>query len=264
MRPEQVKFYLTIASATMLAGVAFYIIYELAMNAADATWVTNIAYIAALLSPMLAFLVARRSAFWIQKGDSAFKSVLVSLACIGGVVGTNIIFSIGKTTFQVVAWDLLFFYVSIGVAEEILYRLLVVNVVIAAFTAKNKAAGALGAVATIIPIIWNSFVADTTMRLVLLLVATGIGAVFLAIVPRRDNRRSIAGDVTGVIVSALTFSLAHLQVYGVTAPEMLVATFITGAIMAACYVYTRDIAVAIGAHAVNNLMASIHLVLASL
>jgi len=274
MKIKQGVLYLTVMGLGFVIACIFHYIYELALHAKETGWVIDLAFSMALASPLVAFFMKKRIAVVRHERDmgklrvaghvfDVSKTVIALPLCIIAFLVVSIIASLGKAMkLEVIDAERLWYHVIIGIAEEFYYRAMVINAANMAFQAKNKAAGFGAFVAIAILTLASAFNTVTIYRALFFVIATVVFTV-LAVIPRRD-RRTVAGDIAGIAASALLFSLAHWQVYATTAPEMMIATFVIGAICGLFYVWTRNIAVTAAAHAINNFANGLHLVLATL
>ncbi len=275
MQVKQSTLYLTkigIIFASFAIGVA---ILEMSLHPNEAFFINN-AYILGLMSPVLAFFASRRLVYVKKQTDlgpgtinfrffkiripASFKITISMILTTVLILIVNIIFSLGKAKYQVIAVEIYLFYVAIGIGEEFYYRVLLVNATILAFQSRRKSISFVILAGIIVVTSLNALVRDIGIRLALLIIGSSFFVVQSFLEKGNSNRKTLIGDVAGIIVSAAMFSLAHYQVYALTFPEMMIATAITGAIMAFFYVWTRDPSVPAAAHAINNFFAAPHLI----
>jgi len=72
---------------------------------------------------------------------------------------------------------------------------------------------------------------------------------------KNNQLKSLIANITAIAASGITFSLAHLGVYG-DEPLMLLSTLLGGTVMATFYVYTKNPFVPLMAHLFNNVIAA--------
>jgi len=264
MAAKQGKLYWTFYTILIVAAVAVFVFWQIAKHSDNTAWQMNNEYVLALGSPILAALFGM-SAYvgWKEREwGGVVITALGMVFCTIAVVMTNVIASGFTGTFQVVAWEKAFFYVAIGVYEEIYYRFMLMTSIQLAFNSRKPMISWIFMLCIMGCTVANAFATETMVRAGYLVFATVLFAC-QAFVPRRDTR-SILADIAGIVASSAMFSLAHYQVYAVTFPAMMVATAITGGTMAFFYAWTRNIAVPIVAHAANNFLASMSMVLVTL
>jgi membrane protease YdiL (CAAX protease family) len=261
MVAKQGRLYWTWYLILLVAAVAVFVLWQIGKHDDNVAWQINNEYVLVLGAPVIVALFGLSTYVGLKEREfgGGIITAMGMVLCTIAVVMTNVIASGFTGTFQVVPWERAFFYVAIGVYEEVYYRFMLMSSVAFAFNSRKPLiswALMLGIMGCTVA---NSFAPNVIVRASWLIVATFLfaGQVF---VPRRDTR-SILADIAGIVASAATFSLAHYQVYAATFPAMMVATAITGGVMAFFYVWTRNIAVPIVAHAANNFLAAISLVL---
>ena len=241
----------------MIAAAAIFAINEIGTEiATENGFAMSCSVILVMLAPLLAFMMIRK--IKIEKNPSAFgggMKIFISTAiCTAIVVLINVIANLTRTlTFQVESWEIYGFYLSISVSEEVYYRLFIVLGVFFLISSRNKIFGILGAAVVTAITIYAGFEIDLIVKIALLLASVAVFLVFkLVLGGCRKRGLSTVYMMPGIIISAITFSLAHWNVYSAY-PEMMIATLLGGGSMAAFLVATRNPFVPIFAHFINNL-----------
>jgi len=167
------------------------------------------------------FLAIKRGYLVSEEAFGGWGRVMIMVAaCTAANIVINAICGVlmeERATWSIESIEIYLFYaVSAPVAEESLYRVFICNVVIIAIMAAFKLAGKS---------------------------------------KKNDPLRITIANITAIAVSGVSFSLAHLGVYG-DEPLMLLSNLLGGTVMAGFYVYTKNPFVPLFAHLVNNAIAA--------
>lgn len=212
------------------------------------------AFILVMLSPLLVYLITNK--LRVTRKTSPFgggwKVFISTSACTVIVLITNIILS--QPTFQVMPWQVYTYYLVISVGEETYYRMVLCWGILALFSCKKRVAGIPGALIVTTLGFTGGFQAETVPRMAWIAASIVIFAIFYIAVGRKEKRVSIVGIIVAIAISAMSFSLAHWNVYQMY-PEMILSTFIGGLTMGAFLIATKNPFVPLTAHFCNNLAA---------
>lgn len=241
--------------AFIIIGVAWPLIEIAARSGSYPEFAKANGYVLALaLSGTVMFWIGR----WKLVRDSAerelggrFRGLWTTVVCTSAVLLINSL--AGFLTLQIQPGEIIMFYASIAIAEEMTYRVLLVNAVMAMVAARNKVTGWLFIILIVGVLIVSGLIADVTARSICALVAAMIYLLFMLVVPRSE-KSSITAGIVAAVISGVVFSVAHATVYG-NEPILMIAMFASGLVMAIFYVYTRNPVVPITAHFINNVMS---------
>ena len=240
-----------IAGFALLTGWSIY-----AHFTDDPAFSTSYTYVLVMLAPLIAFIVNRtikidRNA---DKIGGMFNILVSTASCAAIVILVNVIANITRMfAFNVEPWEIYAFYLAISIAEEVYYRIFIVLGIIMLLSSRNKAIGITGTIVISVLAIATSL-AETVTKIPMIVVSIIIFIAFTLPVKRSNKKLAIIPSIVAVVVSGVTFSLAHFRVYA-EYPEMLVATLIGGLVMATFLAVTRNPFVPITAHFLNNLAA---------
>jgi len=256
--------YLKNAWLYVIAGTFMYFGYSLgvavafmAMHPGEPFFMQN-GFVAALTGvPLVAFIIARRFKRVSIKEETRmmvapkfFKNprtefIVMSIFCTLSLFVTSAF--VQQLKFAVDPTEAWMFYVNIGIGEEMYWRVLLVSGITFGFASRDKKCYALAGLIIFMAVV-EAISIDLGIRIVVIVITAMI---FIIMTKIGVERQSFLANMIAIVVSGITFSLAHLGVYA-DRPDMLLVCGISGAIMAGFFAFTKNPFYNITAHMFFN------------